>query len=162
MCENIDDLFVQALKENVLPAIGCAEPVAVAYAAATAAGIISGDCKAGLKVIAGIREDELSAILDLARSGKITVSVAPVDDDLYVELRIVEAKDDAIVTIAGDHTNIFRIEENGIRLKDEPDPLPMSSHLLRGHCRSTRCRKFGISPSMSPSNTSLSWKRPGP
>ena len=130
--------------------------------AATAAGIISGDCKAGLKVIAGIREDELSAILDLARSGKITVSVAPVDDDLYVELRIVEAKDDAIVTIAGDHTNIFRIEKNGIRLKDEPDPLPMSPHLLRGHCRSTRCRKFGISPSMSPSNTSLSWKRPGP
>lgn len=167
MCENADDLFVQALKENVLPATGCTEPVAVAYAAATArsllddptvgaieavkvqvspnimkndlavivpgtgqpglkvataAGIVSGDCKAGLKVIADIREDELSAILDLARSGKITVSVAPVDDDLYVELRIVEAKDDAIVTIAGDHTDIFRIEENGIRLKDEPRP----------------------------------------
>lgn len=167
MCENTDDLFIQALKENVRPATGCTEPVAVAYAAATArsllddpavgaieavkvqvspnimknalavivpgtgqpglkvataAGIVSGDCKAGLKVIADIREDELSAILDLARSGKITVGVAPVDDDLYVGLRIVQVKDDVTVTIAGDHTNIFRIEKNGVRLKDEPRP----------------------------------------
>ncbi|MCT6873444.1 MAG: hypothetical protein M3Z43_00180 [Bifidobacterium sp.] len=42
MCENIDDLFVQALKENVLPAIGCAEPVAVAYAAAIARLLLDG------------------------------------------------------------------------------------------------------------------------
>lgn len=40
MCENTDDLFVQALKENVLPATGCTEPVAVAYAAATARSLL--------------------------------------------------------------------------------------------------------------------------
>lgn len=42
MCENTDDLFVQALKENVLPATGCTEPVAVAYAAATARSLLDG------------------------------------------------------------------------------------------------------------------------
>ena len=40
MCENTDDLFIQALKENVRPATGCTEPVAVAYAAATARSLL--------------------------------------------------------------------------------------------------------------------------
>lgn len=159
-------LFIQALKENVLPATGCTEPVAVAYAAATAsafiekntiknvtvqvspnimknalavivpgtgepglaiaaaAGIIVGKPANGLKVINQIAPTDLPAIKQLASSGKISVEVASVEDDLYVEVRIITEEDSAAVYIAGGHTNIFKIEKNGQLIQNDPKPDP--------------------------------------
>lgn len=161
-----EGLFIQALKENVLPATGCTEPVAVAYAAATArtlietttirqmtvlvslnimknamavivpgtgepglaiaaaAGLIAGDPASGLKVINQINAADLPAIKELAHSGKITVELASVEDDLYVEVQLVTEEDTVTVAIAGGHTNIFKIEKNGQLLQNDPKPAP--------------------------------------
>lgn len=161
-----ENLFIQALKENVLPATGCTEPVAVAYAAAkaysliekssiekvtvlvspnimknamavivpgtgepglkvaAAAGIISGDYQKELKVIADVKQEAVPEIKEFADSGKITVEVAPVEDDLYVEVEIIAKNEQVAVYIAGGHTNIFKIERNGTLLRNDARPEP--------------------------------------
>ena len=39
--------YVQILKEELLPAMGCTEPIALAYAAATARKVLAGPCCGG-------------------------------------------------------------------------------------------------------------------
>jgi len=155
MMNEQDEQFLTALHEGVVPATGCTEPIAVAFAAATAmtylphkiidkidinvsmnimknalavvvpgtgepglmvaaaTGALKGNPQAGLKVISGIQTADLSDIRTLAHSGKISVSLAKVEDDLYVDLSITSGQDVAKVYLAGDHTNIFCIELNG-------------------------------------------------
>ncbi|MGX7059575.1 serine dehydratase subunit alpha family protein [Vagococcus humatus] len=157
--------FIQALKEGVVPATGCTEPIAVAFGAAvskkylgeqpikqvqvavspnvmknamavivpgtgepglwiaTAAGLISGDGDAGLKVIAQLQEEDLPEIKELAQSGKIEVEVAPVEDSLYVEVTLLGEVDSVTVKIAGGHTNIYSITKNEEVILDKPRPV---------------------------------------
>jgi len=162
---DIRQMFIKSLKEGVVPATGCTEPIAVAYAAANcmsylndqklitdmhikvssnimknamavivpgtgrpglitaaSAGIVAGDPNAGLSVISELSNDDLPAIFALADSGKISVDVANVDDDLYVEAIVSDDANTVRVCIAGDHTNIFLIQKNDdiIFSKDRP------------------------------------------
>ncbi|AKV56205.1 hypothetical protein AB656_06595 [Bifidobacterium actinocoloniiforme DSM 22766] len=179
-----EDLFIQALRENVLPATGCTEPVAVAYAAAnaiklmddktvghvrvsvspnilknalavivpgtgapglkiaSAAGIISGQPDAGLKVIADIDPEDVGKIKALADSGKIDVNAAHVDDDLYVEVEIANDSEDVTVYIAGDHTNIYKIARNGQVLKEEERPAAHAVSSVRQALQSHKLREM--------------------
>ncbi|WP_461213157.1 L-cysteine desulfidase family protein [Lacticaseibacillus sp. GG6-2] len=161
---NDTEMFLENLHAGVVPATGCTEPIAVAFAAANcmayleddeiqridvavspnvlknamavmvpgvgepglkiaaAAGAISGDHTAGLSVIAAITPEQLPAIKTLAHSGKVHVGMAKVDDDLYVEVGIKTLGGDVRVYIAGDHTNIFRVEKGGQRILDHERP----------------------------------------
>uniref|UniRef100_UPI00359C40A2 L-cysteine desulfidase family protein n=1 Tax=Enterococcus faecalis TaxID=1351 RepID=UPI00359C40A2 len=160
------NLFIQVLKEGVQPATGCTEPVAVAFATATAmdyleskviskifvevsanimknamavivpgtnrpglqvaaaAGAIVGDSSAGLKVISGVNASNLSTICSLADSGKIDIKVADVEDDLYVKVTIMSEKNTVSVWVAGNHTNVFKIEKNNKIIKNNLKPMP--------------------------------------
>lgn len=91
---------------------------------AASAGALIGDPEAKLKVIAGITQDDIPEIKQLAYSGKVQVKLAQVPDDLYVDVKITSGSENVQVWIAGDHTNIFRIEKNGevIFKKDPPAP----------------------------------------
>lgn len=91
---------------------------------AAAAGALAGDPTADLKVIAGLNEEELPAILALAHSGKVTMHVAPVEDALFVEVSISNGEETAEVYIAGGHTNIFLVKQNGevVLSKTRPEP----------------------------------------
>ncbi|HIY93385.1 L-cysteine desulfidase family protein [Companilactobacillus sp. HBUAS56275] len=91
---------------------------------AASAGALIGDPEAKLKVIAGITQDDIPEIKRLAYSGKVQVRLAQVPDDLYVDVKITSGSENVQVWIAGDHTNIFRIEKNGevIFKKDPPAP----------------------------------------
>lgn len=91
---------------------------------AASAGALIGDPEAKLKVIAGITQDDIPEIKQLAYSGKVQVKLAQVPDDLYVDVKITSGSENVQVWIAGDHTNIFRIEKNRkvIFKKDPPEP----------------------------------------
>ena len=149
------------LKSELIPAMGCTEPVALAYAAAVAgetlgarpasvkveasgsiiknvksvivpntgglkgipaaaaAGIVSGDARAGLQVLASITPDEIGAIAAYLKEAAFTVE--PLNEGHIFDIRVtVEgAGHTALVRIADRHTNIVRIERDGRILRDK-------------------------------------------
>lgn len=89
---------------------------------AAATGALIGDPNAGLKVIAGIKAEDVSDILKLAHSDKIEINLAQVPDDLYVDVEVKSGADHVKVWIAGNHTNIFKITKNDVTIFEKNRP----------------------------------------
>lgn len=125
----LEDDTIEAITVRVSPNVmkntmavmvpGVGEP---GLAVAAAAGAVAGDPDAGLDVIAAITVAQVAAIKQLAHSGRVHTSMAAVADDLYVAVKVTTRAGWAQVEIAGSHTNIYRVEKNGIRLIDQPKP----------------------------------------
>lgn len=126
---HLEDSQIEAIDVQVSPNVmknamavmvpGIGEP-GLAVAAAT--GALAGNYTAGLDVIASIPAASIPKIKTLAHSGKVQAGIAPVEDDLYVEVGIRSLSGEVRVYIAGSHTNIYRIEKNGQRIVDLARP----------------------------------------
>ena len=161
--------YVKILERELVPAMGCTEPVAIAYCAAkaraelgalpksvlvkasgniiknvksvivpntngkrgmeaaAAAGILYGDEKAELEVIAHVTEEQKSG-LD-AYMKKTSIEVLPLESDFVLDIEV--EMTDGIHTVTarttGKHTNIVMIQKDGEtvfsrELKEEEDP----------------------------------------
>ena len=156
------DAYCQILENELVPATGCTEPIAIAYAAAVmrdtlggspermrvavsgnilknaksvvvpgtggrkgiaaaaAAGVVAGDAARLLEVIDSVspeQREELGAFLK-----RTPISIECVEGGLALDIRITGecGADSAFVRIVSAHTNIVRVERNGIALLDEP------------------------------------------
>ncbi len=156
------DAYCALLARELIPATGCTEPIAIAYAAAlmkktlgalpermqvcvsgnilknaksvvvpgtngrkgiaaaAAAGVVAGGSERLLEVIDGITQADRAA-LD-AYLGHAQILVSCVEDGLTLDIRITgwKGEDSAFVRIAGAHTNVVHIEQNGQILLDVP------------------------------------------
>lgn len=147
------DSFITIVNREVVPALGCTEPISVALAAAIAAqklttklekiavavspnlmknamgvgvpgtgmlglpiaaavGAVAGDSQGGLEVLKNITADDVTAAKKLL--AQVCVDVANVESILYAKVTLSSASECISVTIADSHTNVVRIEENGI------------------------------------------------
>ena len=155
MQQNIYDAYVRLLTRELVPAMGCTEPIAVAYAAASAArelgclpekvdicvsaniiknvksvivpntgglhgleaaaaaGIVAGDPERQLLVISAITELQRAEIGEYLKKADFTVreSDSGALFDIFITLQC--GGHEAACRIAGDHTNIVRIERDG-------------------------------------------------
>lgn len=151
--------YIQILKEELVPAMGCTEPIALAYAAAVAretlgelpdrvvvgasgsiiknvksvivpntnhlkgipaaaaAGIIAGDAKKELEVIADVTLEQTEQMKAFLENTEITVE--HIDQGLTFDILVTLYKGAsyAKVRIANYHTNIVLIEKDGEILK---------------------------------------------
>ena len=156
MDERIYREYVAILKEELQPAMGCTEPIAVAYcaalahrtlgalpetvevlasaniiknvksvivpntngqrgiAAAAAAGIVSGNADAQLQVLASLTPEQVDAVGAYLQQAAFTVRRADKDYVFDIQVRVTAGADSASVEIAGYHTNVIRIEKNGV------------------------------------------------
>lgn len=156
MDERIYREYVAILKEELQPAMGCTEPIAVAYcaalarktlgalpemvevlasaniiknvksvivpntngqrgiAAAAAAGIVSDNADAQLQVLASLTPEQVDAVGAYLRQAAFTVRRADKDYVFDIQVRVTAGADSASVEIAGYHTNVIRIEKNGV------------------------------------------------
>jgi len=156
MDEKIYREYVAILKEELQPAMGCTEPIAVAYcaalarrtlgalpetvevlasaniiknvksvivpntngqrgiAAAAAAGIVSGNADAQLQVLASLTPEQVDAVGAYLQQAAFTVRRADKDYVFDIQVRVTAGADSASVEIAGYHTNVIRIEKNGV------------------------------------------------
>lgn len=156
MDEKIYCEYVAILKEELQPAMGCTEPIAVAYcaalarrtlgalpetvevlasaniiknvksvivpntngqrgiAAAAAAGIVSGNADAQLQVLASLTPEQVDAVGAYLQQAAFTVRRADKDYVFDIQVRVTAGADSASVEIAGYHTNVIRIEKNGV------------------------------------------------
>ena len=156
MDERIYREYVAILKEELQPAMGCTEPIAVAYcaalarkalgalpetvevlasaniiknvksvivpntngqrgiAAAAAAGIVADNADAQLQVLASLTPEQVDAVGAYLQQAAFTVRRADKDYVFDIQVRVTAGADSASVEIAGYHTNVIRIEKNGV------------------------------------------------
>ncbi len=148
-------VYLEILREELVPAMGCTEPISVALAAAlarktlgitpeqvtltvsaniiknvksvvvpntgglrgiaaaAAAGIVAGREDLELEVLSRITEEDKQHISDYLKSADIRI--VPSDGGCVFEIEIVARAEghEALVHLAGDHTNVVRIVKDG-------------------------------------------------
>ena len=154
MDEKIYREYVNILKTELVPAMGCTEPISIAYAAAKArktlgcipesveiyaspniiknvksvvvpntgslrgigaaaiAGIIAGQADDELQVLSRVTPEEVQMISD--QLNRITCNVKPAENGyiFYISVLALGGGHTARVEIAGNHTNVIRIEKD--------------------------------------------------
>ena len=162
MEDKIYSEYCAILAEELQPAMGCTEPIAVAYCAAlarktlgclpedvqvyasaniiknvksvvvpntggqrgltvaAAAGIVAGDADAKLQVLAGITPEQVEQIAGYEKRGIVHVHPSEKDYIFDIQVRVNAAGHTAFAEIAGFHTNVIRLEQDGAVLLDRP------------------------------------------
>ena len=131
--------YVQILKEELIPAMGCTEPIAIAYAAAKARDVLGGmpdkvEIGVSSNIIKNVKSvivpntDGMKGIEAAAAAGivggqadkALAVTVKAIDNgfifDIIVTLQ--QGSDSAVVRICQYHTNIVLIQRNSEVLLD--------------------------------------------
>ena len=153
--------YVEILRRELVPAMGCTEPIAIAYCAAkaravlgslpdkvvvaasgniiknvksvivpntggrkgieaaAAIGIVAGDEKAGLEVIAHAREEDKAKLGEYLGSADIRVEFAQSPHVLDIVVTVSKGDDTAEVQVVNEHTNIVKIVRNGTTLLEK-------------------------------------------
>lgn len=153
--------YVRILHRELIPAMGCTEPIAIAYcaamarsvlgalpdrveitasgniiknvksvvvpntngskgiAAAAAIGILGGDERAQLEVIAHVSEEAKERLRDYLNTTPITV--APADSEYVLDVTVTVHHGEAYASVraVNEHTNLVHIEKDGTVLKDK-------------------------------------------
>lgn len=153
--------YVRILHRELIPAMGCTEPIAIAYcaamarsvlgalpdrveitasgniiknvksvvvpntngskgiAAAAAIGILGGDERAQLEVIAHVSEEAKGRLRDYLNTTPITV--APADSEYVLDVTVTVHHGEAYASVraVNEHTNLVYIEKDGTVLKDK-------------------------------------------
>ncbi|MBQ9119638.1 MAG: serine dehydratase subunit alpha family protein [Lachnospiraceae bacterium] len=162
--------YVNILKEELVPAMGCTEPIAVAYAAAiardtlgalperveltvsgnivknvksvvvpntgglkgiaasAAAGIVAGNAKKELEVIADVTPEQITQISDYLNHTEFTISESQSGCIFDIGIRIIAGEHTSYTRISGYHTNVIRIEKDGKVLVDKEDESTTENH----------------------------------
>ncbi len=154
--------YVKILEEELKPAMGCTEPIAIAYCAAVArevlgglpekvkvgasgsmiknvksvivpntdhlkgipaaaaAGIVAGDPKKELEVIASVTKEQITAMKEFLQT--TPVEVEHIDNGITFDIivTLTRGTDTSMVRIANYHTNVVHIEKNGEVIRDIP------------------------------------------
>ena len=160
--KEIYSAYTEILKEELMAAMGCTEPIALAYAAAiarrelndlpdkvlvqtsgsiiknvksvivpntghlkgipaaAAAGIVAGDPKKELEVIASVTKEQITAMKEFLQT--TPVEVEHIDNGITFDIivTLTRGTDTSMVRIANYHTNVVHIEKNGEVIRDIP------------------------------------------
>lgn len=150
-----EKMFVEILEKEMIPALGCTDPVGVAYATAfakkyvkdeiisiigeisvniiknasavciprtggkcgvklaLALGAIGGNPEKGLEVLADIKEVDVEKALKMVNSGIVQMKVSEDPKKLYMRVTLRTSKDEVIVVIEDNYTDITSIQVNG-------------------------------------------------
>ena len=163
--------YAQILREELTPAFGCTEPIALAYCAAkarevlgqmpteviieasgniiknvksvivpntggmkgipaaAAAGIVAGDSKACLEVIAKVTPEEQKEIAEYLNNVPFSVKAMEDGDKLDIRVTVKAEENSAVVRVSKHHTDIVYIAHNGEVMLNEQDDCECAQKL---------------------------------
>lgn len=155
LTEETEKKYLAILSEELVPAMGCTEPIALAYAAAlarktlgalpetvklavsaniiknvksvivphtgnlrgiaaaAAAGIAAGNADRELEVLSDVTEDQIQSIHDYLATARIQVETAKSNFVFDIQVEAAGGGHRALARIAGNHTNVIRLEKDG-------------------------------------------------
>lgn len=157
----MENIYKELVRHEVFPALGCTEPIAVAYAAATAAAYLDGtpvsltvevdpgvfkngfavtvpntggekgnliaaalgaliarpDLK--MEILKGADAELLDNARKLVEEHRVTLSYNQAKCNLYIDVTVMSASGSARAVLEGGHTNLVRLEKNGLVLVDK-------------------------------------------
>jgi len=161
--------YLAILQEELVPALGCTEPIAIAYAAAAArdalgafparivihcsgniiknvksvvvpntgglkgleasalAGVVGGEAKRRMEVLSSLNHGHRARIAELLALGICRVSALDTDKSLHLRIEVATEQDTVSVEVQDFHTNIVKIERNGIRVYENPAAIAEDS-----------------------------------
>lgn len=153
--------FLNILHKELVPALGCTEPIALAYcgakarqalgqmptrvlveasgniiknvksvivphtggnkgiAAAVGIGILAGNPDGELEVLSGVTEEQTKALPKFLKDVPIDVRPLESKEVLDIVVHVYSGDDHAMVRIAGKHTNLVKIQRNGVAIFDK-------------------------------------------
>lgn len=162
MEQKIYQEYVSILREELVPAMGCTEPISIAYcaalarqtlgalprqvqirvspnivknvksvvvphtggqrgiAAAAVAGIVAGAADQELQVLAQVTPAQIEAMAQYLKTADISIGVSESGYLFDIQIHAQGDGHTAFVQIAGGHTNVVRIEKDGILLLEKP------------------------------------------
>jgi len=134
------DLYIEILKEELVPALGCTEPIAIAYASAQARkilesepewiiatsgtkdmkgietsailGAVAGNPGLKLEVLSEVKDEDIAKTKKWLAEKRCVVQLAEGVENLYIKISIGFKEQTASVTIAHSHTNIVEMTKN--------------------------------------------------
>lgn len=154
MNKELYQAYVNILREELIPAMGCTEPIAIAYAAAiaraalgtlperteicvsgniiknvksvivphtgglqgiqaaVAAGLVAGDERKELEVLAEVTKEQIEKMKEYLDSADIQVSRAESDRVFEIEIRVFAGKHQTTVKIIDGHTNVVLVQRD--------------------------------------------------
>ena len=86
-------------------------------AAAAAAGIVADNADAQLQVLAELTPEQVESVGTYLEQAAFTVGRSDKDYVFDIQVRVTAGTDSAFVEIAGFHTNVIRVEKNGVVLQ---------------------------------------------
>ncbi len=158
----ISKAYIAILKEELIPAMGCTEPIALAYAtalarkalgclpektrltvsaniiknvksvtvphtgslrgieAAAAAGLVAGKADLELEVLSQVSKEDIAAIHAWLKTADIAVDTSESGFIFDIQVSLTGQGHTAFVQIAGNHTNVIRIERDSEILLSRP------------------------------------------
>jgi len=156
----LEETYLRILNSELIPALGCTEPISIALAAAkarqllgeepekaeiccsgnviknvkgvkvpnsggrkgveiaAALGAIGGKAELELEVLTSVNDAQRQKAAEWVDSGKVTYTVKPDVDNLYIEVALSSEKNRALAVISRYHTRFVRLERNGEVLLD--------------------------------------------
>ncbi len=154
--------YLAILAEELVPAMGCTEPISLAYAAAlarqtlgempeavelkvsanivknvksvvvphtgklrgieaaAAAGIVAGNAQRELEVLADVKSQQVEEIAAYLKKGIIRVDASDSGFIFDIQVLVTATGHRAFVQVAGNHTNVIRVEKDGEILLSKP------------------------------------------
>lgn len=174
--------YEQILREELTPAFGCTEPIALAYCAAkarevlgqmpteviieasgniiknvksvivpntggmkgipaaAAAGIVAGNSKACLEVIAKVTPEEQKEIAEYLKNVPFSVKAMEDGDKLDIRVTVKAGENSAVVRVSKHHTDIVYIARNGEVMLNEQDDCECAQKLAESQAAATEQR----------------------
>lgn len=161
MEQRIYEEYLGVLEEELVPAMGCTEPIAIAYAgalaretlgevpkqakvqvsaniiknvksvvvphtggrrgiaAAVAAGIVAGNAGAELEVLSGVTEEQMEEMGHFLQVVPIDIAQSVKPYVFHIVVSLTGESHTATAEIAGQHTNVIRVERDGQMLRSQ-------------------------------------------
>jgi len=105
---NLENVIIKTLRNEVKPAMGCTEPVAISLAT------VGGDYKQGLKVLETITQEDEKEALKLIEQGKVNVSVEDTDLKILIIAEVSSLNNKVEVIIQDNHDRVVSIKKNDV------------------------------------------------
>lgn len=106
MNQKMKEDFLKIIQEELIPAMGCTEPIALAYAAAVVLGAFGGEAPKCMEVLENVTQMDIQKTKNFIMKRNCIVEYLDSDIPLHFQIELVTEQNSVLVEVKNAHTNI--------------------------------------------------------